>query len=84
MICQTSDLEIPEFEAFSNERCGPDSHSLFVPLRRESKLGRVLYCFGKASGLKTYVDVFTSWGGGSLVLVGGMSAARNSGSKSIV
>ena len=35
----TSDLDIPEFEAFSDERCSPNSHSLFVPLRRESKLG---------------------------------------------
>ena len=66
--------ELPEFEKFSGEeRCGKQTRS-FVPLRRESKLGKIIYCYGKARGLKTYVDIFTSWGGGSLLLAGGMSA----------
>ena len=52
----------------------------FVPLRRESSLGRILYCYGAASGLKSYVDIFTSWGGGSLLLAGGMSATPGAAS----
>lgn len=69
--------EIPEFEKFSSAKCGMHLVS-FHPLRREGNLGKILYCFGKEKKLQTFVDIFTSWGGGTLLLAGGIS---NSGLK---
>eukprot|EP00948_MAST-09A_sp_MAST-9A-sp1_P000714 g714.t1 len=68
---------LPEFEVFSQHYCGQD-HSSFVPLRRESAMGKLLYCFGKEPSMKKYVDIFASWGGGTLLLAHGMSNSEKS------
>jgi hypothetical protein len=75
--------QLPELERYSKARCGLGLRS-FVPLRRESTFGKLLFCLGKHKIFTTYVDVFTSWGGSGLLILGGMINSTNSRQKTLV